>query len=171
MSRHEPRQEIARAFGATDIVAERDKAAVEAVMEITDGIGADAVLECVDRAVGTGFDDGGEGRDLIGRKPRRMAFPADVLQTIGAVFVEAVDPVAQRLTVHATDPGRRIPAHPIQHRCQRKQAPALVGVTGVRSKAAKGGSAEIAPQRDGGRHGANPPRAEGITTIADPLPS
>lgn len=57
MSRHEPRQEIARAFGATDIVAERDKAAVEAVMEITDGIGADSVLECVgtDQSMQTAF--------------------------------------------------------------------------------------------------------------------
>lgn len=57
MSRHEPRQEIARAFGATDIVAERDKAAVEAVMELTDGIGADSVLECVgtDQAMQTAF--------------------------------------------------------------------------------------------------------------------
>ena len=57
MSRHEPRQEIARAFGATDIVAERDKAAVEAVMEITGGVGADAVLECVgtDQSMQTAF--------------------------------------------------------------------------------------------------------------------
>lgn len=57
MSRHEPRQAIARAFGATDIVAERDKAAVEAVMEITGGIGADAVLECVgtDQSMQTAF--------------------------------------------------------------------------------------------------------------------
>ncbi|MGO4256999.1 zinc-dependent alcohol dehydrogenase family protein [Marmoricola sp. RAF53] len=47
MSRHEPRQEIARAFGATHVVAERGKEGVTAVKEITDGVGADAVLECV----------------------------------------------------------------------------------------------------------------------------
>jgi len=47
MSRHEPRQALAREFGATDIVAERGDAAVAAVMELTGGIGADAVLECV----------------------------------------------------------------------------------------------------------------------------
>jgi threonine dehydrogenase-like Zn-dependent dehydrogenase len=47
MSRHEPRQEIARAFGATHVVAVRGKEATEAVMEITDGVGADSVLECV----------------------------------------------------------------------------------------------------------------------------
>ena len=57
MSRHEPRQEIARRFGATHVVAERDQAGIEAVMEITGGVGADAVLECVgtDQAIQTAF--------------------------------------------------------------------------------------------------------------------
>jgi threonine dehydrogenase-like Zn-dependent dehydrogenase len=47
MSRHEPRQEIARAFGATHVVAERGKEGVAVIKELTDGVGADAVLECV----------------------------------------------------------------------------------------------------------------------------
>ena len=47
MSRHQPRQAVAREFGATDVVAERGDEGVEAVRELTDGIGADAVLECV----------------------------------------------------------------------------------------------------------------------------
>ncbi len=47
MSRHADRQAIAREFGATDIVAERGDAGVEAVLELTGGVGADAVLECV----------------------------------------------------------------------------------------------------------------------------
>ena len=47
MSRHEPRQAVARTFGATDVVAERGTEGVEAVQALTDGIGADAVLECV----------------------------------------------------------------------------------------------------------------------------
>jgi threonine dehydrogenase-like Zn-dependent dehydrogenase len=47
MSRHEPRQKLAREFGATDIVAERGDAATAAVLDLTDGVGADAVLECV----------------------------------------------------------------------------------------------------------------------------
>ncbi|WP_107765590.1 zinc-dependent alcohol dehydrogenase family protein [Nocardioides terrigena] len=47
MSRHEPRQEIARRFGATDVVAERGKEGAERIAELTDGVGADAVLECV----------------------------------------------------------------------------------------------------------------------------
>jgi len=47
MSRHESRQKLAREFGATDIVAERGEAGVARVMELTRGIGADSVLECV----------------------------------------------------------------------------------------------------------------------------
>jgi threonine dehydrogenase-like Zn-dependent dehydrogenase len=47
MSRHEPRQQIAREFGATDVVEVRGDEAVAAVLELTDGVGADAVLECV----------------------------------------------------------------------------------------------------------------------------
>ena len=47
MSRHETRQQIARSFGATDIIAERDEAGEAAVLELTGGVGTDAVLECV----------------------------------------------------------------------------------------------------------------------------
>lgn len=57
MSRHEPRQELARAFGATHIVAERGKEGGAAIKELTDGIGADSVLECVgtDQSMQTAF--------------------------------------------------------------------------------------------------------------------
>ena len=57
MSRHESRQEIARAFGATDIVAERGKEGGARIEELTRGIGADAVLECVgtDESMKTAF--------------------------------------------------------------------------------------------------------------------
>jgi threonine dehydrogenase-like Zn-dependent dehydrogenase len=47
MSRHEARQQIARSFGATDVIAERGEAGEAAVLELTGGVGADAVLECV----------------------------------------------------------------------------------------------------------------------------
>ncbi|TIC86464.1 zinc-dependent alcohol dehydrogenase family protein [Nocardioides sp. GY 10127] len=47
MSRHESRQKLGTTFGATHIVAERGAEGEAAVMELTDGIGADAVLECV----------------------------------------------------------------------------------------------------------------------------
>ena len=47
LSRHADRQALAKEFGATDIVAERGRGAVEAVREMTGGVGADATLECV----------------------------------------------------------------------------------------------------------------------------
>src|SRR5438445_6544671 len=47
MSRHESRQKLAREFGATDIVTERGDEGVERIKELTNGIGADSVLECV----------------------------------------------------------------------------------------------------------------------------
>ncbi|MBT1179433.1 zinc-dependent alcohol dehydrogenase family protein [Bifidobacterium vespertilionis] len=47
MSRHEDRAALAREFGATDVVAERDQAAIDKVLGMTGGYGADAVLECV----------------------------------------------------------------------------------------------------------------------------
>src|SRR5881628_1779233 len=47
MSRHESRQKLAREFGATDIVTERGDEGVARVKELTGGIGADSVLECV----------------------------------------------------------------------------------------------------------------------------
>ena len=47
MSRHEARQKLAREFGATDIVTERGDEGVARIKELTDGISADAVLECV----------------------------------------------------------------------------------------------------------------------------
>jgi len=47
MSRHEKRQRLAREFGATDIVTERGDEGVARIKEMTKGIGADSVLECV----------------------------------------------------------------------------------------------------------------------------
>ncbi len=50
MSRHESRQKLAREFGATDIVTERGEDGVARIKEMTGGIGADSVLECVGTA-------------------------------------------------------------------------------------------------------------------------
>jgi len=47
MSRHPDRQALAREFGATDVIPQRGDEGVEAVKELTNGIGADSVLECV----------------------------------------------------------------------------------------------------------------------------
>jgi threonine dehydrogenase-like Zn-dependent dehydrogenase len=47
MSRHESRQQLAREFGATDIVTARGDEGVARIKEMTDGLGAHAVIEAV----------------------------------------------------------------------------------------------------------------------------
>jgi threonine dehydrogenase-like Zn-dependent dehydrogenase len=47
MSRHESRQKLALEFGATDLVTKRGEEGVARIKEMTKGVGADAVLECV----------------------------------------------------------------------------------------------------------------------------
>ncbi|MFE6621087.1 zinc-dependent alcohol dehydrogenase family protein [Streptomyces sp. NPDC057740] len=47
MSRHESRQKLALEFGATDIVSERGEEGIARIKDLTGGIGADSVLECV----------------------------------------------------------------------------------------------------------------------------
>jgi threonine dehydrogenase-like Zn-dependent dehydrogenase len=83
MSRHEARQDIARTFGATDIVAERGKEGVELVRDLTDGVGADSVLECVGtgQAINTAF--------RVARAGSTVGFvgvPHGVQLPVGAMF-------------------------------------------------------------------------------------
>ena len=47
MSHYEDRAALGKDFGATEIVSERDVVAIEHVMQLTNNVGADAVLECV----------------------------------------------------------------------------------------------------------------------------
>lgn len=47
MSRHKARQDLALEFGATDIISERGDQGVARVKELTAGVGAESVLECV----------------------------------------------------------------------------------------------------------------------------
>jgi threonine dehydrogenase-like Zn-dependent dehydrogenase len=47
MSRHESRQKLALEFGATDIVTERGDEGVARIKELTNGVGADSVIEAV----------------------------------------------------------------------------------------------------------------------------
>jgi threonine dehydrogenase-like Zn-dependent dehydrogenase len=114
MSRHARRQQLAREFGATEIVAERGEAGVERIKELTRGVGADSVLECV----GTGESmlqairstrPGGsiayvgvphgvelDGSDLFSRHVRLHGGPAPVRrylpQLIDLVFDGTIDP-------------------------------------------------------------------------------
>ena len=55
LGRRPDRIALAKEFGATDVVSERGDEAVERVLELTGGLGAHSVLECVgtDQAMGT----------------------------------------------------------------------------------------------------------------------
>ena len=47
MSRHQARQQLAREYGATEIVAERGDEGVAKIKELTNGLGAHSVIEAV----------------------------------------------------------------------------------------------------------------------------
>ncbi|MGO3885003.1 MAG: zinc-dependent alcohol dehydrogenase family protein [Mycetocola sp.] len=47
MSRHADRQELARTFGASDVIAERGQEGIDRIKDLFDGVGPDSVLECV----------------------------------------------------------------------------------------------------------------------------
>ncbi|MBM7643544.1 zinc-dependent alcohol dehydrogenase family protein [Streptococcus loxodontisalivarius] len=83
MSRHKDRQDLALEFGATDVIAERGDEAVEKVMALTDGAGADAILECVGTAqsVDTAVKVARPGA-VIGR----VGVPEDSTMDTGALF-------------------------------------------------------------------------------------
>ena len=67
MSRHASRQDLGRVFGATDVIAERGDEGIAAAKDLFDGIGPDAVLECVgtpasmDQAIATARPGGRVG--------------------------------------------------------------------------------------------------------------
>ena len=47
LSRNPARQKLAREFGATDVLPERGEEATRRILEMTNGVGVDAALECV----------------------------------------------------------------------------------------------------------------------------
>src|SRR5581483_1736254 len=114
MSRHEGRQKLAREFGATDVVTERGDEGVERILQLTDGVGADSVLECVGtqesmrQAISCTRPGGSvgyvgvphgvtlDGADLFFRHVRLLGGPAPVRrylpQLIDLVFTGTINP-------------------------------------------------------------------------------
>jgi threonine dehydrogenase-like Zn-dependent dehydrogenase len=83
LSRNPARQQLAREFGATDIVGERGEAAVEAVLALTAGVGVDAAAECVgtNESMTTAL-----GITRAGGMVGAVGVPHDVDVPIGALF-------------------------------------------------------------------------------------
>ncbi len=116
MSRHESRQAIARAFGASDVVAERGEEGEAIIAELTQGVGADAVLECVgtDGAMKTAFAVARPGSTVgfVGvphgvELPVRRMFQKNVGLAGGMAPVRRYLPdLLERVLSGAIDPGR-----------------------------------------------------------------
>src|SRR4051812_25853016 len=66
---------------------------------------------------------------LLRRETGRRALGPAVQQTLGAVVIEAMDPVAQRLSVHPADPGRLRPIHPVENRSQPGRDPGCQAIS------------------------------------------
>ena len=97
LGRHEDRTDLAKEFGATDVVAERGKAAVERVKELTGGAGAHAVLECVgyEEAFGTAL---------------RIARPGGAVGRVGVPQFEAIPGAQPTFLKNVTVSGGIAPA-------------------------------------------------------------
>jgi threonine dehydrogenase-like Zn-dependent dehydrogenase len=87
LSRHPQRQQLAREFGATDIVEARGQEATEAVLSLTGGVGVDAALECVgtDQAIGTAFAVARPGSTvgIVGVPHGKVPFATTFIRNIG----------------------------------------------------------------------------------------
>lgn len=116
MSRHAARQDLARAFGATHVVEQRGAEGNAAVLEITDGVGVDAALECVgtDQAMSTAIavTRPGGGVGFVGvphgvKLPVRQLFAKNIGVRGGIAPVRRYLPELLDLVLERTiDPGR-----------------------------------------------------------------
>jgi len=116
MSRHESRQRLATDFGATDIVPERGEAGEQRILDLTDGVGADAVLECVgtNASMDTAFKIARPGSTVgfVGvphgvELPIRRMFSKNIGLAGGMAPVRTYLPELLDLTLSGTiDPGR-----------------------------------------------------------------
>ncbi len=116
MSRHADRQAVATAFGATDIVAERGDEGIQRVKDLTDGFGADAVLECVGtqdsvvqalRSARPGGMVGWVGVPHVTDIPQQHMFGRNVGLRGGAAPVRAYLPdLLERTLAGKIDPGK-----------------------------------------------------------------
>jgi threonine dehydrogenase-like Zn-dependent dehydrogenase len=87
MSRHKARQDLALEFGATDIVTERGGEGITRILDMTKGIGADSVLECVGTQQSVGQAIGAARK---GGYVSYVGVPHDVTLDLGKLFYEHV---------------------------------------------------------------------------------
>jgi threonine dehydrogenase-like Zn-dependent dehydrogenase len=117
LGRHTDRTDLAREFGATDVVPERGKEAVEKVRELTGGLGAESVLECVGMeesfltALGIARPGGAVGRVGVPQTPgipgNRQAFLGNITISGGIAPARAyVEELLPDILEGRLEPGR-----------------------------------------------------------------
>jgi threonine dehydrogenase-like Zn-dependent dehydrogenase len=117
LGRHTDRTDLAREFGATDVVPERGEEAVEHVKELTAGLGAHSVLECVglsasmETAIGIARRGGAIGRVGVPQDEQlpasQPAFYANLTIGGGPAPVRAyIDELLPDLLEGRIEPGR-----------------------------------------------------------------
>jgi len=77
LGRHPDRNALAKAFGATDVVTERNEEAIERVRALTGGFGVHSVLECV-------------GTERAMRTAAEIARPGGAVGRVGVPHYEAI---------------------------------------------------------------------------------
>lgn len=91
----------------------------EALADHTLEIDTPPAHDAVDRTIRPRVHETGQFALLLDRQARRMTLRPPIRQTVRATSVEPVDPVAQRLPIHASDT-RRIGADIWGRRCSRR---------------------------------------------------
>lgn len=94
-SRHADREALAKSFGATDNVAVRGDEAVQQIMDLTNGAGADAVLECVGTELSTETAMAvGRPGSIVGRVGLPHTPKMDVASSFGKNIILAGGPAS-----------------------------------------------------------------------------
>jgi hypothetical protein len=101
--------------------------------------------DAVHGPIRSGLDEVGQRGLLLGGEAGRLALGPAVLQSVRAMLIEAVDPIAKGLAVHAADARCVGPVHAVQDGGQRQQAPALVHILGCGREPSKLTGREICP--------------------------
>ncbi len=138
----------------------------EALLDDALKIDASPTHNAVFLAIRPSLDEACEFGQLLRRQTRLGAFRPVIEKAFRPGGVEAMNPVAQRLPIHAADLGRFSPVLAVADRRQRQQAPALIDVLRASGQGPKLLSRKVVSQFHRCGHGANLLRARGVRNPA-----
>jgi hypothetical protein len=133
-------------------------------------INAPPTHNAVNRQIRAGFDNLTKLFHLFIAQQARSACAFAVGQTIHTLIVEPVNPIAQRLAIHAPDPGGFSAAHPVIDRRKSQKPANLAAIHATFGKQSKVRGIKIGAKRNTGRHGKSPlpPMNQIITDLRIP---